>query len=88
MKREITVSIYAPISVRMIVEPQDIDDPDGPWQCVQVVEATVEITPRGVHESAGDTEREEMDRLARLAPDLDDGRAPTKTVRKKTKGTR
>lgn len=74
MKRKITISVMAPVTVELLVKPQDPEDLDGSWDidCVLRADLHHTISPRSIYESIDDETLEEINNLATQARDRDD----------------
>lgn len=74
MKRKITISVMAPVTVELLVKPQDPEDLDGSWDidCVLRADLNHAISPRSIYENADDETLEEINNLATQAPDRND----------------
>lgn len=75
-RREVTISVCMPVTLRLIVRPDD-DDPEegGIWTIDEVVRADVDVpSDRFVMECMSEEDARELDRRANAAQDLQDGR--------------
>lgn len=73
IRRRVTCTFNLPVSVTMVVEPDDPEDLEStPWSVVEIERAEcADVSPRDVHECACDEEREHLDGLARAAENLE-----------------
>lgn len=66
-RRVVKISVCHPIFVEVEVQRGETDDA---WEITAVLRSSVEATPRSLHECMGDSEFDEMDRIAESAEDI------------------
>ena len=66
------MSINLPVSVRMLVEPEDDEDLDGVWTPIEILRyEAADVSVRDVCEVLDDGERDYLDKLASAAEDVE-----------------